>query len=98
MVAGLNELRDLYIWAATVMSSRSFPSSAIADAMVDSPVLIPGLDLLNHSPSARVTWTWGSNSCAIAADELLPEGSQIFNNYGPKGNEECKRRRIDIHL
>ena len=53
------------------------------------PVLLPGLDFLNHSPTARVAWDWGPTTCAIRTDAELSEGHQIFNNYGPKSNEEC---------
>lgn len=104
--------RRLYKWAATIFSSRSFPSSAVAHQLIaqddtkynypnkDSfhalhesssskwPVLIPGLDLLNHIPSAKVTWNWGRLVCSITVDELVTGSSQIWNNYGPKNNEE----------
>ncbi|KAL9103111.1 MAG: hypothetical protein Q9163_001822 [Psora crenata] len=77
-----------YLWSATITSSRSFPGSALPNKGIDSAVLIPGLDLLNHSPSAKVVWDWGRNDCTIRVDESLTGGSEIFNNYGPKGNEE----------
>ncbi|KAI4284577.1 MAG: hypothetical protein L6R35_004872 [Caloplaca aegaea] len=86
----------LYKWAATVLSSRSFPSSALlsADRARDedtnnvTPVLLPGLDLLNHSPNAKVTWQWTSEACYISTHESLAGGTEIFNNYAPKSNEE----------
>lgn len=71
------------------MTSRSFSSSALRISSLDSPVLIPGVDLLNHSPLAKVTWEWGASACTIQIDEQLSGGDQVFNNYGPKGNEEC---------
>ena len=100
----------LYKWAATIMSSRCFPASALAnnvsmkrapgsaDSKPDdalepgSPVLIPGNDLLNHRPSAKVTWQWTSISCRLVTNELLASGAQMCNNYGQKSNEECKLR------
>ena len=52
------------------------------------PVLIPGLDLLNHNPSARVSWIWDANVCALRIEELTQGGCQVWNNYDPKSNEE----------
>lgn len=53
-----------------------------------TPVLLPGLDLLNHSPNAKVTWQWTSEACYISTHESLAGGTEIFNNYAPKSNEE----------
>ncbi|KAL8725370.1 MAG: hypothetical protein Q9166_007386 [cf. Caloplaca sp. 2 TL-2023] len=47
-----------------------------------------GLDLLNHNPAARVTWQWTDSVCAITSNEELSAGTEIFNNYAPKSNEE----------
>jgi hypothetical protein len=82
------------------MSSRSFGGPAVfsqnesdvsihADFDAKSPVLIPGLDILNHDPSQRVTWLWESSSCTIKNNVNVIGGSQIWNNYGPKSNAEC---------
>jgi hypothetical protein len=55
-----------------------------------SPVgcMLPMLDILNHSPAARVEWTRGARYVAFIARESIREGHEVFNNYGPKGNEE----------
>ncbi|KAL8777928.1 MAG: hypothetical protein Q9213_007641 [Squamulea squamosa] len=92
---------EIYKWAATVIASRSFPGSALASRTSgdhckgtynpdSSPVLLPGLDLLNHDPAAKVTWQWTEKACSIVTDEELRGGTEIFNNYAPKSNEECK--------
>jgi len=60
---------DLYKWAATIFSSRSFISTLIPEEVFKMPVthgsksfdgifpvLFPLLDLANHSSAARVTW------------------------------------------
>ncbi len=60
---------DLYKWAATIFSSRSFISTLIPEEIMAMPVtfgtrsfngifpvLFPLLDLANHSSAARVTW------------------------------------------
>lgn len=80
--------RDLYLWAATMLSSRSFTASALSDPTIDSPVLIPGLDMLNHSESAKVDWEFGSDGSIIKTEEVIEAGKEIFNNYGPKSNAE----------
>lgn len=98
--------RELYLWACTIMTSRCFPGPAVFDQKENhlpthdqgdgrSPVLIPGVDLLNHNPSSRVAWLWDSTICAIKNDEAVPAGSQVPNNYGPKGNAE---RRVFISV
>ena len=55
------------------------------------PALIPGLDLMNHNPAAKVTWIWGHSECGFSNNEVIRGGLQIWNNYGPKSNEERKR-------
>src|SRR5208282_742328 len=100
-------VRDDYLWAATVLSSRSFPSrllntitstsaelpgSTIAtDNNLDSidPILIPVMDMLNHRPNHPVTWLISPNTITFVADTSYPPATEIFNNYGAKGNEEC---------
>lgn len=84
------------------MSSRSFPGPTVFNqregdfpiyndnAEGKAPVLIPGLDLLNHLPSSRVAWLWDTTRCTIKTDERLLGGSQVPNNYGSKSNEECR--------
>lgn len=60
------------------------------------PVLIPGLDTLNHKRNQAVTWvsvpsseaTQGESSERSVGLVLRSEtgaGEQVFNNYGPKG-------------
>ena len=81
------------------MTTRSFagPTSfnrdegdfvVASDGLDRCPVLIPGLDLLNHSPSARVSWVWVAQSCALKVEESTNGGCQVWNNYNPKSNEE----------
>ena len=92
-------IRELYLWAATVMTTRSFVGPASfnrteGDSVVAGdgdgrcPVLIPGLDILNHDPSAKVSWVWDTNVCALRLNESIAGGCQVWNNYDPKSNEE----------
>ncbi|MCJ1265286.1 hypothetical protein MMC22_005161 [Lobaria immixta] len=86
----------LYKWAATIFASRSFPGSALASSAesvgnalnTECPVLIPGVDLLNHCPLVKVTWLWGRSDCSVINDDPIKRTSQVWNNYGPKSNEE----------
>ncbi|BFZ60543.1 hypothetical protein YB2330_001580 [Saitoella coloradoensis] len=86
---------DDYLWSATVLSSRSFPSRLLDDGPSDSspeasdPVLFPIVDSLNHKPRTPVTWLKEAGQCLklIAEDEHCA-GEEVCNNYGPKGNEE----------
>ncbi|KAJ9110814.1 hypothetical protein QFC22_006670 [Naganishia vaughanmartiniae] len=76
------------------------------------PVLIPGLDTLNHRRNQAVTWVSSALPSSIVKDEAtestaeaayrskqercvvlvvrteVAANEQVFNNYGPKGNEE----------
>ncbi|KAL8958186.1 MAG: hypothetical protein Q9183_005887, partial [Haloplaca sp. 2 TL-2023] len=87
---------ELYKWAAAVIASRSFPSHALDSSAPfktglsheTAPVLLPGLDLLNHSPNAKVTWKWTEDACSIISHVALPGNAEILNNYAPKSNEE----------
>lgn len=81
------------------MTTRSFSGPAsfnrnegefivAADRVGRCPILIPGLDLLNHNPSAKVSWVWDARSCALRVEEPTLGGCQVWNNYDPKSNEE----------
>ena len=52
------------------------------------PVLFPGIDVLNHSNDAKVDWTFAPNHFSIITNDLIADGDEVFNNYGPKGNDE----------
>ena len=100
--------RERFLTASTYLSSRAFPStllspsssaSALDQQHPDSyPVLIPGIDVLNHARAQPVTWLVTSSASASSA--LAPgaislvthnasnPGSEIFNNYGAKPNSE----------
>ncbi|OBA23001.1 SET domain-containing protein [Metschnikowia bicuspidata var. bicuspidata NRRL YB-4993] len=85
-----------YLWASMILKSRSFPSALLKDASLeiseidlcqdDVAMLIPVVDLLNHSPQADVTWTASGNFFQFQSHRN--GGLELFNNYGRKGNEE----------
>lgn len=81
------------------MTTRSFAGPAsfnrkegnvvvASDSVGRFPVLLPGLDLLNHNPTAKVSWVWTASACALRAEESTHGGCQVWNNYDPKSNEE----------
>jgi hypothetical protein len=93
-------IRDDYLWGATVLSSRSFPSRLITgdltveaetgpESALSNPILIPVMDMLNHRPNHPVTWLTSTTKITFVAETEYPANKEIFNNYGAKGNEEC---------
>lgn len=87
--------RKEYQWAATVLSSRSFPSRLLSanpndeDPSNSEPILVPILDMLNHRPNHPVTWSTSNGTISYVCETAYSPNDEIFNNYGAKGNEEC---------
>ncbi|KAI0698478.1 SET domain-containing protein [Cytidiella melzeri] len=101
-------LTSQYSWgnyqrAAIYLTSRAFPSTLLSEnpsliSRPDSyPVLLPGVDSLNHARGQPVSWvvshppSTSSNtepSISLAIHTETPAGAEIFNNYGPKPNSE----------
>lgn len=50
--------RELHRYFSTVLSSRAFPSSLIFSSGTQeaTPVLFPGVDMLNHCYGRKVSW------------------------------------------
>ena len=53
------------------------------------PALLPILDMLNHKPLTKITWQPGQNDIGFTGEEFLEKGTEVFNNYGPKPNQQC---------
>ncbi|EON69035.1 hypothetical protein W97_08348 [Coniosporium apollinis CBS 100218] len=82
---------ELYLWAATVFTSRSFASNAALPEYEEVfPLLYPVLDIANHKVGAKAVWGFKAGSFDLRIAEPISMGDQVFNNYGPKGNEECR--------
>ncbi|KAF9054937.1 SET domain-containing protein [Hymenopellis radicata] len=94
---------DLYLESATHLSSRAFPSSLLSgtptliSSSTTGPVLLPGVDALNHARAHPVSWVIStpnasmknpSSSIALCVHKPTPAGQELFNNYGPKPNSE----------
>ncbi|KAJ5815156.1 hypothetical protein N7474_006933 [Penicillium riverlandense] len=87
---------ELYLWASTIISSRAFSSKVLAGAVPDGnlsdgdgvSVLLPLVDLPNHRPLAKVEWRAGEEDVGLLVLEEIAPGQEIFNNYGPRNNEQ----------
>ena len=82
-----------YLWARSVLMSRSFHSRLVRPVECSEhptdPCLLPMLDLLDHDPSARVDWIPSSDRIYfLEARSSIAEGQVVMNNYGKKTNEE----------
>ncbi|KAI9838311.1 MAG: hypothetical protein M1819_005579 [Sarea resinae] len=98
-------------WAATILSSRSFISSLLLDALPQEqrdsneisrtmknnkdntlqetfPVLFPLVDMLDHRGTAKIGWRTSEKELTLCTEEEVGAGGRIYNNYGPKSNEE----------
>ncbi|KLO11650.1 SET domain-containing protein [Schizopora paradoxa] len=89
---------DFYLAASTYLSSRAFPSTLLSSepSLISTPasypVLIPGVDLFNHSRAHPVTWEVSQSrsspgfSISLKENSAASAGTELFNNYGPKPN------------
>ncbi|KAL9612452.1 MAG: hypothetical protein Q9167_002961 [Letrouitia subvulpina] len=66
-------------------------SGGVISRLALSPVLLPGLDILNHDPNAKIRWQWTEKDCQIVTEANLQGRLQIYNNYATKSNAERKR-------
>ena len=80
-----------YFWAHLIYTSRAFPERIINPNCEESDVmLLPIVDLLNHGNRTKVEWSTDKTGsfCYTNLQNDIPEGAEIFNNYGAKSNEE----------
>ncbi|KAH9948512.1 SET domain-containing protein [Amylocystis lapponica] len=95
---------ERYLTASTYLSSRAFPSTILSPSpsLISTPdahpVLLPGIDALNHARGQPVSWVvfvpptsaHGSttSSISLVLRTPTPRGGELLNNYGPKPNAE----------
>ncbi|GBE87482.1 SET domain-containing protein [Sparassis crispa] len=91
---------ERYLTASTYLSSRAFPSALLSTnpSLVSTPsshpVLLPGIDSLNHARALPVSWvvSWAhapdEKEISLVLHNSTPRGSELCNNYGPKPNAE----------
>jgi hypothetical protein len=49
--------------------------------------LYPVLDMFNHNKDCKIVWKMTPDGVSFVAQEDIAKGAEVFNNYGPKGNE-----------
>lgn len=96
---------ERYLTASTYISSRAFPSTLLSPnpSLISSessyPILLPGVDSLNHLRGHQVSWVVdpcltprSSESpplqVTLVTHQKTPARQEVFNNYGPKPNSE----------
>lgn len=68
-----------------------FSGGVRTNAENSKPALFPLLDILNHKPRTKITWVMNERGVGFTnEEEVLYEGAEVFNNYGPKPNEQCE--------
>ncbi|KAI0306871.1 hypothetical protein B0F90DRAFT_1622711 [Multifurca ochricompacta] len=92
-----------YLTASTYLSSRAFPSTLLSPSpsliqTPDSyPILVPGVDSLNHARAQPVSWfvayppsstTESRGNMSLITHIPLKKGAEVLNNYGAKPNSE----------
>lgn len=82
-----------FLWSHLIFTSRAFPEYVINKGNCEpySVILLPIIDLLNHSYNSKVEWSTNDDSSFIFTSLLESpnrQGDEILNNYGAKGNEE----------
>lgn len=55
---------------------------------LDFSVLFPVMDAGNHHHSSPVDWTFDPGRFSLACCKPIEAGQEVFNNYGPKSNDE----------
>ncbi|KJX94908.1 hypothetical protein TI39_contig4150g00009 [Zymoseptoria brevis] len=85
---------DSKYWAAYKVGPQGQRQTALVDMSrvsaedQDFPVLFPVIDVPNHSPTARVDWAFDPGRFSITIKDPIPGGEEVYNNYGPKSNDE----------
>jgi len=79
----------MYLWAATIFTSRSFTSTIMSQAE-SYALLYPVLDSFNHRFGAKVVWNMEKGDFALGLTESVTKDEEVYNNYAPKGNQECR--------
>ncbi|PBL02778.1 SET domain protein [Armillaria gallica] len=87
--------RELFLESATHVSSRAFPSSLLSrnptlhSSPSTEPVLLPGVDALNHARAHPVSWViTDAEGISLVIHTSASAGEELFNNYGAKPNSE----------
>ena len=78
---------DEWLWARLTVSSRAF--GAAIDGVPDELVLVPLIDLINHSLDPNTTWGFDSSTLSfttVVSRRPLRAGEEVHESYGDKCN------------
>ncbi|OAD72856.1 hypothetical protein PHYBLDRAFT_169118 [Phycomyces blakesleeanus NRRL 1555(-)] len=89
----LNIFNDYEALVVRLSAELPFPYTLIDPTHTEpSEVLFPLVDSLNHKPNTKITWVRSgddqSGSLSFVSGQVFNAGEEMFNNYGPKSNEE----------
>ncbi|KAJ7752803.1 SET domain protein [Mycena maculata] len=109
-VAGVNEewggqfTWELFLTCTTHLSSRAFPSTLLSQTLSltspsdPEPILLPGVDSLNHARGEPVSWIQSyigngpvagpGSTISLTLHNPVAGRQELFNNYGVKPNSE----------
>lgn len=86
--------QDSKYWAAYKTNAQGQRQTVLLDMShvpaedLDFPVLFPMQDIANHSNDAHVDWAFDAGRFGITVNDTIEAGAEVFNNYGPKTNDE----------
>lgn len=104
-----DNLRDLFRWAKSIFTSRSFtsavlsgyfkrhPDMKVAAELREYQILLPLVDMANHKPAGKTTWHAGQKVIALSSRDAHGPGEEVCTNYGPRNNTQCKFQQICIY-
>lgn len=78
-----------FLWSHLIFLSRAFPQYVIDnDCERHQVMLLPIIDILNHDYRCKVEWSSDGSNFFYKHLGSAAKGTQLYNNYGAKGNEE----------
>jgi hypothetical protein len=89
----------VYLWASTILSSRAFASYLIDGKKEGAtPILFPGVDLLNHRYGEKVTWNADTEVKFVTSiDGVIGEGRGTLSIQLDKGVEPGTQGMYSFH-
>jgi hypothetical protein len=61
--------------------------SAAAVSAFELGVMLPLFDMLQHEAGTPISWLADGSQVVFRVESAVAAGAELFNNYGPKGNE-----------
>eukprot|EP00953_Heterococcus_sp_UTEX-ZZ885_P003250 2272-Heterococcus_DN1.PRE.2 len=94
-------LLQAVLWARGAYVSRRFPTclnceaagaaavsdGAATDSAYELGVMLPLFDMLQHEAGTPISWLADGSQVVFRVESAVAAGAELFNNYGPKGNE-----------